>query len=304
VEGYYKAEARSATVGAFFMTKRITIDQITCKVLLWDTAGADQFQKLAQTYYNGAAAAIITYDVSEPASLKKLQHWLDEVQRNTVGRRIVLAVVACKCDLPPAPGVQQEAQRLAQAVDAIYMETSSKNNTNIQELFRVTAERVLQYQTQATQGTGLPIPVKIGTGNASNTSRMRRRSSPPNLNKHQIGLQQQQQQMHLRRNSNNTMNDGSSPNRNLMILNNNNINGTATIATMTTTTTTTTTSSPSKNNPILDQATPETDEGSLDEIVDDPNSNGNSDAASNSNGVMCDGAMLVCGTGDKSCAIM
>lgn len=285
------------------MTKRINIDQITCKVLLWDTAGADQFQKLAQTYYNGAAAAIITYDISEPASLKKLQHWLDEVQRNTVGRRIVLAVAACKSDLPPAPGIQQEAQRLAQAVDAIYMETSSKNNTNVQELFRCTAERVLQYQTQASQGTGLPIPVKIGTGNASNTSRMRRRSSPPNLNKHQIGLQQQQQQQLLqqRRNGENTGNDGSSPNR--MILNNH--IGTAN------TTQNVTSSSPSKNNPILDQATPETDEGSLDEIVDDPNStstkNGIDPAHNNDNtcnGVMCEGTMLVCGTGDKSCAIM
>lgn len=39
-EGYYRDEGRSATVGAFFITKRIqTSSGITCKVQIWDTAG-------------------------------------------------------------------------------------------------------------------------------------------------------------------------------------------------------------------------------------------------------------------------
>jgi small GTP-binding protein len=41
-EGYYREEARSATVGAFFITKRLQVQGITCKIQIWDTAGQEQ----------------------------------------------------------------------------------------------------------------------------------------------------------------------------------------------------------------------------------------------------------------------
>ena len=162
VEGHYRAEARSATIGAFFLTKRLTVNSSTCKILLWDTAGQAQFQKLAKTYYTAAAAAILTYDVSQPASLHRLRQFLEEVQRNTVGRRIVIAIAACKCDLPAAPGLQDEARRLADSVGVLYLETSSKNNVGVYDLFSQTAERVLACQADAANGIGLPIPVTTG----------------------------------------------------------------------------------------------------------------------------------------------
>lgn len=162
VEGHYRAEARSATIGAFFLTKRLTVHSITCKMLLWDTAGQAQFQKLAKTYYTTAAAAVLTYDVSQPASIHRLRQFLEEVQRNTVGRRIVIAIAGCKCDLSPAPGLQDEARRLADSVGALYIETSSKNNVGVHDLFSHTAERVLEWQAEAANGTGLPIPVTTG----------------------------------------------------------------------------------------------------------------------------------------------
>lgn len=151
-------------MGAFFLTKRITVDSITCKVLLWDTAGQQQFQKLAKTYYSNAAAAILTYDVTQPSSLLRLRHWLDELQRNTAGRRIVIAIAACKCDLKAAPGVIEEARLLAQSCDALYVETSAKDNTGVHQLFSDTASRVLHWQAEAVTGTGQPIPVIVAGG--------------------------------------------------------------------------------------------------------------------------------------------
>ena len=166
VEGYYKESGRSPTVGAFFLTKRITVHQTTtCKLLLWDTAGQAQFQKLAQTYYQQAAAAIFTYDVSQPQSLHRLRVFLDEVLQNTAGRRMALAIVACKTDLDATlhhPGLAEEAQQLAAAHHALYVATSAKTGEGVQSLFEQTAERVWQYQREAQVGSGLPIPVMVG----------------------------------------------------------------------------------------------------------------------------------------------
>ena len=82
-EGYYRNEARSATMGAFFITKRIqTSNGITCKVQIWDTAGQSQFRKMAPMYYNTAAAAIICYDVTNPQSYHSMCGWLEELHQS------------------------------------------------------------------------------------------------------------------------------------------------------------------------------------------------------------------------------
>jgi GTPase SAR1 family protein len=207
VEGYYRDAGRSSTVGAFFLTKRLTASNITCKLLLWDTAGQEQFQKLAVTYYRHAAAAILSYDVTNPRSLVRLRAWLDDLQRHTgivpvphknnsnhlgnnggtgsgggvsgnggvsshpigiaAGRRqMVLAVVACKSDLPASPGLQEEAARLAASMGAIYIETSAKENINVGELFHAVSEQVLQtYQDSLAAGIAEPaIPVIVHGG--------------------------------------------------------------------------------------------------------------------------------------------
>jgi GTPase SAR1 family protein len=212
VEGYYRDAGRSSTVGAFFLTKRLTASNITCKLLLWDTAGQEQFQKLAVTYYRHAAAAILSYDVTNPRSLVRLRAWLDDLQRHTgivpvpnknnslsngnnggggvggvsgsgggsshhpiglAGRRqMVLAVVACKSDLPASPGLQEEAARLAASMGAIYIETSAKENINVGELFHALSEQVLQtYQDSIAAGIVEPaIPVTVHGGAVSHAS--------------------------------------------------------------------------------------------------------------------------------------
>jgi small GTP-binding protein len=72
-EGYYRDSARNPTVGAFFITKRLTVNGTTAKVQIWDTAGQEQFKRLAPMYYKNAAAAIICYDVTCPKSFETLE---------------------------------------------------------------------------------------------------------------------------------------------------------------------------------------------------------------------------------------
>lgn len=190
VEGHYK-ENRNATVGAFFLTKRLTLESMTCKLLIWDTAGQEQFQKLAVTYYKQAAAAIICYDVSGNAQdqISKLQTWLEQVEQNISNQsdhRIVLCVAACKSDLAATPGIEDEARRVAQQYGALYIKTSAKNDTNVSEVFTKTAESVLQAQHEYATGRGgvgsRPIPVTMGAGSMSLRERSQRRSLSPAAN--------------------------------------------------------------------------------------------------------------------------
>jgi len=75
-EGYYRESARSATVGAFFITKRLSVPSagLTCKIQIWDTAGQEMFKPLAPMYYQSAAAAILCFDPTAPKSLDTLKY--------------------------------------------------------------------------------------------------------------------------------------------------------------------------------------------------------------------------------------
>lgn len=156
-EGYYRDSSRSATVGAFFITKRLTVQGMTCKVQIWDTAGQEQFKRLAPMYYKNAAAAIVCYDVTSPKSFETLKYWIDELQQNVPAGGIVLAMCATKCDQVAHPDTSQ-AEELAQASGAMFVTTSAKDNTNVTSLFEKVAERVLQFQKQ-----DVGIPVTLAT---------------------------------------------------------------------------------------------------------------------------------------------
>jgi small GTP-binding protein len=160
-EGYYRDSARSATVGAFFITKRLSVQGMTCKVQIWDTAGQEQFRKLAPMYYKNAAAAIVCYDITSPKSFETLKFWIDELQRNVPAGRIVMAMCATKCDLSITPRPDTTlAEELAQETGAMFLTTSAKHNENVTLLFEQVAERVLQFQKQNSE---LNIPVRLAT---------------------------------------------------------------------------------------------------------------------------------------------
>ena len=166
VENNYKE--RQPTIGAFFLTKRITVDNITCKLLIWDTAGQPNFQKLSFPYYEKAAAVIFTFDVTQPATLVRLSNLMETVKANlNQNTNVVFCIVACKCDLPAAPGLMEEARRLTQINHTLFFETSAKQNVNVRETFCEIASSVLELQRQ---DENVPVTVPVLTTSATDAA--------------------------------------------------------------------------------------------------------------------------------------
>jgi len=161
---------------------------VTCKVQIWDTAGQTKFQKMAPMYYTNAAAVVICYDVSNLYSFERAKEWTNEVLENAKAnnRNIVFAIVATKSDLIYQAQIQAqcEAQQqqsmdmnidinnnskinsnyrsttkinfvptkqgmeLAQSINGIFMDTSARNDENVDLLFQKVAEQVLFVREQ------------------------------------------------------------------------------------------------------------------------------------------------------------
>ncbi|RHN76413.1 putative small GTPase superfamily, P-loop containing nucleoside triphosphate hydrolase [Medicago truncatula] len=58
-------------------------------------------------YYRGAAAAIVVYDISSIDTFVRAKKWVQELQRHG-SQKLVMALVANKCDLEPKREVETE----------------------------------------------------------------------------------------------------------------------------------------------------------------------------------------------------
>ncbi|KAI9494819.1 ras family-domain-containing protein [Zychaea mexicana] len=69
----------TSTIGASFMTKKLTVDDCHVRLQIWDTAGQERFRAMAPMYYRGAQAAILVYDITSEESFSDMNTWVEGI---------------------------------------------------------------------------------------------------------------------------------------------------------------------------------------------------------------------------------
>lgn len=146
-------EYQESTIGAAFLTQTVALNDTTVKFEIWDTAGQERYHSLAPMYYRGAAAAIVVYDITKEESFTRAKDWVKELQRGG-SPNIVIALAGNKTDLSIKRKVQSEdAQQYTEEAGIMFMETSAKTASNVNELF-VAIARALPKDSQPAEGAG------------------------------------------------------------------------------------------------------------------------------------------------------
>ena len=86
------------TVGVDFKCKKVEIGGEVIQVQVWDTAGQEQFHRITQTYYRGAHAIMLVYDVSEPKTLQSVEYWMKNINSHA-SNTVQTILVGNKTDL-------------------------------------------------------------------------------------------------------------------------------------------------------------------------------------------------------------
>lgn len=124
-----------STIGASFMSKMIMVGGLPIKFQIWDTAGQEKYHSLAPMYYRGAAAAIIVYDITRLNTFKTLRSWVEEL-RNSGPKDLAIAIAGNKADLESDRQVEKSTvAAYAEEIGALYLETSAKDDLNVQDIF-------------------------------------------------------------------------------------------------------------------------------------------------------------------------
>eukprot|EP00906_Rhabdomonas_costata_P036391 RCo051066 len=68
------------TIGVEFGARVLSVRGTTAKLQVWDTAGAERYRSVTRSYYRGASAALVVFDVNSRASYEGLPQWLEAVR--------------------------------------------------------------------------------------------------------------------------------------------------------------------------------------------------------------------------------
>jgi Ras-related protein Rab-35 len=131
------------SVSTAFHSKPVMVDGNTLKLLVWDMGEQKRFREIRETFYQGAHAAVLVYDVTSPSSFFNLMHWRDEVQSCVPLLPTIIA--GNKLDLggvvPP-----EEVHGWANSFAMQHMLLSAKSGEQVEPLFHTLAALAVREQ--------------------------------------------------------------------------------------------------------------------------------------------------------------
>jgi small GTP-binding protein len=125
-------ESRGAADGVDFQIKIAEIDDRSIKLSIWDIAGQEKFGAFRDTFYRGAKAVALVYDVTEPATMENLPRWHTEIAQICPTANFI--VVGNKIDLERKT-VKLQVKEWADSMALPYQETSALTGEGVDDFF-------------------------------------------------------------------------------------------------------------------------------------------------------------------------
>jgi len=121
----------------------VTVDGNSVKFQVWDTAGQERYKSLVSMYYRGTKAAVLVYDITDLNSFKGVRRWTKEIREKGEGN-VVVVLCGNKLDLgeDSRKVSTEEGKRFAEENGLMFIETSAKSGSNVNEMFKNIARRL------------------------------------------------------------------------------------------------------------------------------------------------------------------
>ncbi|XP_011341550.1 ras-related protein Rab-24 isoform X2 [Ooceraea biroi] len=126
------------TIGTVFAAKRVQVNDVSLAMGIWDTAGSERYDAMTRTYYRGAKAAIVCFDLMEMSTFQRAKHWVSELRSIEENCRVYLC--GTKKDLvedfsSSNPDTMKLIKTYALGTQSKLFLTSSKTGENVVEMF-------------------------------------------------------------------------------------------------------------------------------------------------------------------------
>ena len=125
-----------SSLSAQFNSKTMEINGETLKIDIWDTAGQEKYRSLARIFYKDAKVIVFVYDITSQPTFEGMKNYWYEQTKINCEKEVIFAVVANKNDLYAEQQVpDEEGEKFADDIGAIFQSTSAQSDTGIGQLF-------------------------------------------------------------------------------------------------------------------------------------------------------------------------
>ncbi len=145
MHGRFKSEYRMS-IGMQPSLKRVKLENDRIASLsIWDIAGQDRFRFIRKTFFRGASAALMVYDVTRPKTLSNLETWNKDLRCGASGS-VIKILIGNKVDLVDLRQVSgSDAEMTKDALDwREYIETSALTGERVDDAFQSIAKELAE----------------------------------------------------------------------------------------------------------------------------------------------------------------
>ena len=130
------------TIGIDFKVRTVNIEGKVVKLQIWDTAGQERFKTITNSYYRGAKAIMLVYDITSIDSFEHVHVWMDNMYQHCDDSSPPMKMlIGNKKDLEKDRKVKEiDGEKLAKEFGFSFFEVSAKDGTNINKSFEKLAK--------------------------------------------------------------------------------------------------------------------------------------------------------------------
>lgn len=121
-------DTNDSTIGCEFMS----YDYDDIKLMIWDTAGQENFKAFTPSFCRSAIISIIVFDISDKKSFLMIREWI-----NMSSDIEFIYIIGNKCDIEPSEKIEYDMDLYTNDKIKYLGEVSAKNNIRIDEIFKI-----------------------------------------------------------------------------------------------------------------------------------------------------------------------
>lgn len=132
------------TIGGAYIKKTIQLPESDpVNMHIWDTGGEERYRAMVPLYYRDAQAALLVFDITDSATHKSLDYWINELHSKVNEEGMLIFIIGNKSDMEEGRQVSKN-QALADAENTnfSYFETSAKTGEGVVEMFNELARKL------------------------------------------------------------------------------------------------------------------------------------------------------------------
>jgi len=141
-------EEHIATIGVEYKDRFIIRDNYNIRLQIWDTAGQERFHSITKNIYRNANGVLFVYDITNRESFNNIKNWIRDLQN--VGNDVKAAILGNKLDLESNRAIShEEIEEISKEHNMPFLETSARENINVNEGFDLIVNELFKDKTQA-----------------------------------------------------------------------------------------------------------------------------------------------------------